>query len=86
MSATAGIVITGDFGQVGKYDSEDGDVVEDLPFRKPSDNMGEEIPLYTGVYKYSFHEGYDNDATYFIRQTEPLPMTLLGVVDVVEVK
>jgi len=72
-------------GQVGRVDSEDGEQTEDLPFRRPVNNMGEEIPLFTGIYKYNFHEGYDNASDYFIRQVDPLPMTVRGVVDVVEV-
>ncbi len=72
-------------GVVGKIDSEDGEKTESLSFRKDQDLMGVAIPLFTGFYKYNFLEGFDSSANYFIRQTAPLPMTVRGVVDVVEV-
>jgi len=37
------------------------------------------------VEDYDFREGYDNDTRFFIRQRQPLPMTVLGIVDTVEV-
>ena len=72
-------------GYIGKYDSEDGETEEELVFRRPVDEMGVQVPLFTGIYHYEFLEGFDRVAEYFIRQKQPLPMTVRGVVDVVEV-
>ena len=72
-------------GYVGRVDSEDGETEEELPFRKPIDNMGEEVPLFTGIYHFTFLEGFDRDVDYFIRQKQPFPMTVRGVVDIMEV-
>ncbi len=72
-------------GYIGRYDSEDGDKEEELVFRLPEDLMGVQVPLFTGIYHYPFLEGFDREAEYFIRQKQPLPMTVRGVVDTVEV-
>lgn len=71
---------------IGRIDREDGVThVEDLPFRVPGDLTGKEVPLYNGVYNYSFPEGYDEKLVYFIRQDQPLPMTVLAIVDTVDI-
>ena len=70
---------------IGRYDSEDGEYAEERAFRVPSDLTGESVPLYTGVKHYDFPLGYDREIMYFIRQLQPLPLTIRGVVDVVEV-
>ncbi len=73
-------------GYLGKYDSEDGDVEEEIVFRIPANLTGQQVPLFSGIYHYSFFEGFDRGAEYFIRQKQPLPMTVRGVVDVIEVQ
>jgi len=72
-------------GFIGRVDQEDGEQEEELVFRVPADLMGEEVPLFSGIYHYPYLEGYDREVDYFIRQKQPLPMTVRGVVDVVEV-
>jgi hypothetical protein len=72
-------------GYVGRVDSIDGEKEEELPFRVPGDLMGQAVPLFTGWYTYSFPEGFDTGVDYFIRQKQPLPMTVRSVVDEVEV-
>ncbi len=72
-------------GFIGRYDIEDGEKEEELTFRTPINLMGQQVPLYTGVYHYAFLEGFDRASDYFIRQKQPLPMTVRGVVDTVEV-
>lgn len=69
----------------GKDDSEDGEKVEELPFRVPGDLMGNQVPLFTGFKKISFMEGFDSKSEYFIRQEQPLPLILRSVVDEIEV-
>jgi len=70
---------------VGSYSRENGEVSEDISFREPSDLTGTEVPLFTGIYHWAFPEGFDRDSEYFIRQEQPLPLTIRGVVDTVEV-
>lgn len=76
-------------GVVGaSYQEEDGtetEITEDLQFRTQSSPMGSRIPRYTGIYHFTFNEGNDRKSEYFIRQTYPQPMTVRGVVDIVEV-
>ena len=70
---------------IGRSSTHNTDQVEELPFRVPTDLTGQAVPLYTGVYHVEFMEGFDRKSEYFIRQTQPLPMTVLGIVDTVEV-
>lgn len=72
-------------GYIGRFDEEDGEHEEELPFRVPSDLLGTAVPLSTGWYNYDFPEGFDREPTYFIRQKQPLPMTVRGIVDISEV-
>jgi len=70
----------------GRYNAEEGtEQVEELAFRVPYDNMGEAVPLFSGVRIIDFPEGVDTTPEYFIRQEQPLPLTIKSVVDVVEV-
>ena len=50
-----------------------------LPFRDSSMAMDEAVPLFSGDKEISFPSGYDNDAKIVIRQTQPLPMTILAI-------
>lgn len=68
----------------GRIDSEDGEHAEAHPFRVPGDLTGQAVPLFNGTVHINFPEGYDRDSDYFIRQTQPLPLTVLGIVDVSE--
>jgi hypothetical protein len=71
---------------IGRNDSEDGDVhLEEIPFRVPGNLTGNPVPLFNGEKHISYPEGFDRNTEYFIRQEQPLPMTILGVVDTVEV-
>ena len=72
-------------GFIGTESDEDGEREEEIPFRMPNDLTGQPVPLFTGFYDYDFFEGFDNKSDYFIRQRQPLPMTILSVVDKVEV-
>jgi hypothetical protein len=70
---------------IGRIDEEGNEITEDVPFRVPGDLLGNQVPLYTGWYDLDFPEGFGRDSNYFIRQTQPLPMTIRSVVDSVEV-
>lgn len=71
--------------EYGRYNDYGELVMEEKPFRYPSDNTGQQVPLFTGNIDVSFQEGYDSDARFVLRQSKPLPLTLLYVVDTVEV-
>ena len=70
---------------IGREDSEDGEHEEEVPFRVPGDLLGQAVPLFNGWYRLAYPEGFDRDVEYFIRQKQPLPLTVRGVVDEVEV-
>lgn len=70
---------------IGRWDSEDGEFEEEYPFRVPGDLTGQAVPLFTGIYHINYPEGFDRQSTYFIRQKQPLPLTVRAVVDSIEV-
>lgn len=70
---------------IGTDHSEDGEFEEEQPFRIPGDLLGTAVPLYTGIYEMAFPEGFDRKSEYFIRQKQPLPLTVRGVTDDIEV-
>ena len=67
------------FQTVGAELGPDTDNLDRLPFRDSSMAMDEAVPLFTGDKEISFPSGYDNDAKIVIRQTQPLPMTILAI-------
>ena len=70
---------------IGREDQEDGEYEEEVPFRVPGDLMGVQVPLFTGWASLDFPEGFDRKSEYFIRQKQPLPLTVRSVVDEIEV-
>ena len=69
---------------LGRDDTTDGEHEEEHAFRIPGDLMGQQVPLFTGIKHIDFPEGFDRKAEYFIRQYQPLPLTVRGVVDTIE--
>ena len=67
------------FQTVGAELGPDTSNLDRLPFRDSSMAMDEAVPLFTGDKEISFPSGYDNDAKIVIRQTQPLPMTILAI-------
>jgi len=70
---------------IGRVDPLGLVIEEEQPFRVPSDLMGQAIPLYTGIYTMDYPEGYDRTSDYYIKQKQPLPLTVRGVTDLIEV-
>jgi len=70
---------------IGRNDQDDGEFEEEFPFRRPADRMDEQVPLFSGIYHIDFMEGFDRRVEYFIRQKQPLPLTVRGVTDIIEV-
>lgn len=59
------------------YDSLTADVIN---FRSAGDPMDSSPPLFSGYKKGTFPKGWNNDYKVFISQSQPLPMTILGVI------
>lgn len=52
----------------------------ELPFRDTDDPIGESPPLFTGDKEVSTGGGFDRSIDLAVRQTQPLPLGLLGIV------
>ena len=67
------------FNTVGaKVGSELGRL-DEIPFRKPSDPMDQAVPFFTGDKLVEWPNGYDTEGYITIRQEQPLPMTIVGI-------
>jgi hypothetical protein len=64
---------------VGAEVGPDENSLDRIPFRDSSMAMDEAVPMFDGDKEITFPSGYDNDARVFVRQTQPLPMTILAV-------
>ena len=67
------------FNTVGAELGPDTSNLDRLPFRDSSMAMDEAVPLFNGDKEISFPAGYENDARVVIRQSQPLPMTVLAI-------
>ena len=64
---------------VGAEIGPDVDNLDRVPFRDSSMNMDEGIPIFTGDKEIYFPSGYETEARVVIRQSQPLPMTVLAI-------
>jgi hypothetical protein len=71
--------------KVGFKDEEDNLRLDELPFRIPSDPMGVPVPLFTGDKELLSPSGWNTKGTIYIRQDQPLPMSILGLMAECEV-
>ncbi len=62
----------GMFGFLGKQ-------LDTIQFRSGNDPMDSAPPLFTGDKSLLFPDGYDTDARIYIKQDQPLPMTIVAV-------
>ena len=67
------------FNTVGAEMGPDTSNLDRLPFRDSSMAMNQAVPLFTGDKEISFPAGYENDARVVVRQSQPLPMTILAI-------
>lgn len=58
----------------------DGTTFSTLSFRDTSDLMDAPVPLFTGDKEIEFEGSFDLDSRLVIKQTQPLPLCLLGIV------
>jgi len=71
----------------GRYDQEEGEKgTEEIPFRKPGDDVALPVPLFSGFIRFPFAAGHDRVSDIFVRQEQPLPLTVVCLVDEVEMK
>jgi hypothetical protein len=64
---------------VGIEVGNDAGELDRIPFRDSSMNMDEAVPLFTGDKEIEFPGGFDDDDRIYVRQTQPLPMTVLAL-------
>jgi len=64
---------------VGAELGPDVNNLDRLPFRDSSMAMDEAVPMFTGDKEIVFPSGYDNDARVYVRQSQPLPMSVLAI-------
>ena len=67
------------FESVGVEVGESLDNMERIPFRTSADPMDQGIPPFTGDKAVEFRGNYDTDGFIFVRQTQPLPLTILSL-------
>ncbi len=53
--------------------------MERIPFRSSADEMDEGINVFTGDKEIEFRGNYETDGFIFVRQTQPLPLTILSL-------
>ncbi|WP_415718286.1 hypothetical protein [Maridesulfovibrio sp.] len=73
------------FQSLGLQVGYDGDHLERAPFRSSADKVGGAPALYTGDYEVKFNRGYDRDGQIYIRQDQPLPLSVLALIPEVSV-
>ena len=67
------------FETVGVEVGPDLNNMERVPFRTSADPMDQGIPPFTGDKEVEFRGNYDTDGFMMVRQTQPLPLTLLSL-------
>lgn len=73
------------FQSLGLQVGYDGEHMERAPFRTSADMVGGAPSLFSGDYEVKFNRGYDRDGQIYIRQDQPLPMTVLALIPEVSV-
>jgi hypothetical protein len=53
--------------------------MEEIPFRSSANPMDQAIPVFTGDKEVEFRGNYETDGFIFVRQTQPLPLTVLSL-------
>lgn len=72
--------------EIGTYRNDTNELIlQDVMFRYPYHITGDPVPLFTGAKSVEFIEGYSVDTRVLIKQDKPLPLTVMGIIDIVEV-
>lgn len=77
--------VTFRFFKTGGGEFGERDVTDVIQFRSSADAMDEPVPLFTGDKRLPYPKGYDRDARVYIKQEQPLPMTVLAIMPKMEV-
>jgi len=67
------------FETIGIEVGPDLSEMERIPFRSSADLMDEGIPPFTGDKEVEFRGNYETDGFIYVRQTQPLPFTILSL-------
>ena len=67
------------YESVGVEIGPDLNNMERVPFRTSADPMDQGIPPFTGDKEVEFRGNYDTDGFMIVRQTQPLPLTILSL-------
>lgn len=67
------------YESVGVEVGPDLNNMEAIPFRSSAAAMDKAIPVYTGDKDIEFRGNYESDGFIFVRQTQPLPLTILSL-------
>jgi hypothetical protein len=67
------------FETVGVEVGPDLNNMERIPFRTSANPMDEGIPPFTGDKEVEFRGNFETDGFIFVRQTQPLPLTILSL-------
>lgn len=67
------------FESLGVEVGPDLNNMESIPFRSSAQPMNEPIPVFTGDKEVEFRGNYETDGYIYVRQTQPLPLTVLSL-------
>ena len=67
------------YESIGIEVGPDLDNMERIPFRSSADAMDSGITVFTGDKEIEFRGNYETDGFIFVRQTQPLPLTILSL-------
>jgi hypothetical protein len=67
------------YESIGVEVGENLNNMERIPFRTSADVMDQGLPPFTGDKTVEFRGNYDTDGFIFVRQTQPLPLTVLSL-------
>ena len=67
------------FDTLGAKFGPDETKLDIIPFRSTTDEMNQPVPRFTGDKEQPMPSGYETEGRVFIRQDQPLPMTILAI-------
>jgi hypothetical protein len=67
------------YRSVGVEVGDATDNLDRIPFRSSATPMSSAVPLFTGDKDIEFSGGFDTDGFIVVRQSQPLPLTVLGI-------
>ena len=59
--------------------------MERIPFRSSAAAMDTAVPLFTGDKQVEFRNDFNTDGFVYVRQTQPLPLTLVSIYPMVTI-